>query len=425
MRAINTSPFLTLCRKSLPLLVASWTAATSQSAPISPQADWPGWRGPTADGQAAPGQSIPSTWNETTGVRWTTPIRGRGHGSPSVVGDHLYIATADTSAEEQIVLCLNRKNGNLLWSSVIHKGHLDSGKHRLSSPATSAVACDGERLYVNFPNQGSIFTTALDLNGKILWQQKVCDFVMHQGFGVSPVVHGELVLVNADNKGGGRIAALNRKTGEPVWSHSRPLLPNYTTPSIVTAAGKTQMILSGCNLISSFNPVSGEKLWETQGSTEECVTAAVTDGKRVFVSGGYPRNHLAAIEADGSGRVAWQNPTRVYVPSMLIRDGHLYAALDSGHLACFKSDTGDELWKEKIDRDFYASPVMLGDRIFITNLQSTTSVIQVSPTGSKLLSQNRLGDESLSSPSICGNRIYLRYAKNSDSRQEFISAIGE
>ena len=190
-------------------------------------------------------------------------------------------------------------------------------------------------------------------------------------------------------------------------------------------AGKVQMILSGCNLISSFDPVTGTKLWEIPGSTEECVTAAVTDGKRVFVSGGYPKNHLASIDADGSGRVAWQNQTRVYVPSMLIREGHLYAALDSGHIACFKSDSGDELWKEKVDRDFYASPVMLEDKIFITNLQSNTSIVQVSPTGPKLLSQNKLGDESLSSPVICGNRIYLRFAKNTPARQEFIASIGE
>ena len=85
----------------------------------------------------------------------------------------------------------------------------------------------------------------------------------------------------------------------------------------------------------------------------------------------------------------------------------------------------EELWKEKIDRDFYASPVMLDDLIFITNLQATTSVVKVSPTGAKLIAQNKLGDESLSSPTLCGNRIYLRFAKNGSPRQEFIAAIGE
>lgn len=404
------------------LVLSASLLATAIAAPTE---DWPAWRGPTADGHATPGQSVPTTWNDNSKFSWTTPIPGRGHGSPTVVGNQIFIATAITETEEQIVICLDRKTGKQSWSTTVHKGHLDAGKHRLAGPATATVACDGERLYINFPNQGAIFTTALSLDGKIIWQRKICDFVMHQGFGVSPVIHGDAVLVNADHKGGGTVAALNRKTGDILWSQSRPHLPNYTTPSIVRCAGKTQMILSGCNLISSFDPVTGTKLWEIPGSTEECVTAAVTDGKRVFVSGGYPKNHLAAIEADGSGRVTWQNQTRVYVPSMLMRDGHLYATLDSGHVACFKSDSGEELWKEKIDRDFYASPVMLNDLIFITNLQANTSVIKVAPTGPKLLSQNKLGDESLSSPTICGNKIYLRFAKNGSSRQEFIAAIGD
>jgi hypothetical protein len=273
--------------------------------------DWPAWRGPTADGHATPGQNVPTAWNESTHVLWKTPIPGRGHGSPTVLGNQIFVATADTEQEEQRVLCLNRGDGTLLWSTVVHKGNLDSGKHRLSAPATASLATDGERVYINFPNSRAVFTSALDLTGKLLWQTRICDFVMHQGFGVSPVVHGEAVLVNADHKGGGKIAALNRKTGEMIWSHDRPPLPNYTTPAIVHAAGKLQMILSGCNLISSFDPVSGTRLWEIAGSTEECVTAAVTDGERVFVSGGYPRNHVAAVAADGSGRIAWQNPTRL------------------------------------------------------------------------------------------------------------------
>lgn len=432
-RAIAHSPTLKIMNQNHPApcrhrgLVSLFATALMLSTVPSTAggSDWPSWRGPTADGHATPEQTVPVAWNETTNVLWKTAIPGRGHGSPTVVQNKIFIATAHTEREEQRVLCINRLNGEILWSTVVHRGNLDSGKHRLSAPATAAVACDGDRLYINFTNSRAVYTSALDLDGNLLWQTRICDFVMHQGFGASPVVHAETVLVNADNKGGGKIAALNRKTGALLWSHDRPPVPNYTTPSILRACGKLQMILSGCNLVSSFDPVSGAKLWEIAGSTEECVTAAVTDGERVFVSGGYPRNHVAAVEADGSGRITWQNPTRVYVPSMLLREGHLYAALDSGHIACFHAKSGEELWKEKVDRDFYASPVMLGNRIFITNLQSVTSVVEVSPSGCKIMAQNKMGDESLSSPSICGNRIYLRFATGAPDRQEYIAAIGE
>ena len=385
--------------------------------------DWPGWRGPSADGHASSSQTVPIQWSETDRVRWKTPLRGRGHSSPTLVGDRIYLTTA--TADEQAVICLDRASGRVLWDAVVHRGQVDAGNHRLSNPAAGSVAWDGERLFVNFPNGKGIQTSALTPAGKLLWQTRVADFVMHQGFGSSPVVHGALVLVSADNRGGGKVLALDRATGKIVWSQDRPKIANYTSPAVLQAAGQSQVVLGGCNLISAFDPNSGRKLWEIEGATEECVTTAVTDGQRVFVSGGYPRNNVTAVEADGSGRIAWQNNTRVYVPSMLVRNGHLYAVLDAGQIVCWRADTGAELWREKVDRDFYGSPVMLGDRVYVTNLRGVTFVVEVSPAGAKVLAQNKVGDEALASPAIAGGRVYLRAAKMTPERQDYLWCIGE
>src|SRR5205814_1279682 len=132
-------------------------------------------------------------------------------------------------------------------------------------------------------------TTALDLSGNQLWQAKVADYAVHQGFASSPMVYGDLVLVTADSDIGGVIAALNQQNGKQVWSEPRPKEDNYTSPTVLNIAGKDQLIVSGCKLVSSFNPKSGKKLWEIEGSTIECVTSIVTDGERIFVSGGWPR----------------------------------------------------------------------------------------------------------------------------------------
>ena len=387
--------------------------------------DWPAWRGPRGDGHAAPGQTVPVKWSEAENVLWKTPIRGRGHGSPTVVGDRVYVATADTDKQEQSVIALDRASGRPVWETIVHRGKLETHGHRQASQASSSVVSDGQRLYINFLNDKAVHTTALDPTGKILWQTKVDEFVTHQGFGSSPVVHGSMVLVTADHRGGGAVAGLDAKTGRIAWQQSRPQIANYGSPALVEAAGKTQVVVSGCNLVASFDPKTGQKLWEIEGSTEETVTTPVTDGKRVFVTGGYPRNHLAAIEADGSGRIAWQNGTRVYVPSMLVRDGHLYAVLDAGTAVCWKSDTGEEVWREKVDRDFFASPVMVGNRIYATSLKGVTSVFEATPSSFKLLSQNPVGDEALASPSICGGRVYLRHAKKENARQEYVWCVGE
>jgi len=394
-------------------------------AAVNPDKDWPTWRGPAGNGLASPNQSPPVRWSETENVLWKAVIPGRGHGSPTVVGERVYLATADPERQTQSVLALDRQSGKEVWQTIVHQGTLDTGGHRNSSLASSTVACDGERLFINFLHAGAVQTTALDLNGKKIWQWKICDFVRHQGFGSSPFIHGSLVLVTADHRGGGTVAGLDRRTGQVVWSQSRPKIPNYTSPTVVRAQGREQMVMAGCNLISSFDPQTGKKLWEIDGSTEECVVSMVTDGERVFASGGYPRNHTVAVLADGSGKVAWQNASRLYVPSPIVKDGHLYGVLDAGFAVCWKSDSGEELWKTRLGGDFFASPVMVGDRIFASNVAGKTFVFDATPQSFKSVAENQLGDEAYASPAICGDRIYLRVAKNSGARQEFLYCIGE
>jgi len=411
-------------RLALLLWVGTGIALSSggKSLASDPATDWPAWRGPTRDGIAASGQNPPAKWSETESVLWKSPLPGRGHGSPTVAADRIYLATAE--GEKQIVLCLDRHTGKVVWQSEVHGSGADPGKHANSSAASSTIACDGDRLFINFLNSGAVHTTALDLKGKVLWQQKVCDYVTHQGFASSPALFESLVLVSADHKGGGVIAGLDCKTGKIVWTTTRPKLPNYPTPALVKAHGRTQMVIAGCNLVTSLNPATGEKIWEINGATEECVTTAVTDGERVFVSGGWPKNFTAAVVADGSGKIAWQNNTRVYVPSMIAKAGHLYAVTDAGIAICWKSDTGEELWKERLGGDFYASPVMVGERIYASNVRGQTFVFEATPASFKIIAQNQLGEEAYASPVICDSRLYLRVAKRGDTRQEFLYCVG-
>jgi outer membrane protein assembly factor BamB len=404
--------------KLAPLLLAAF--ATSILA-----ADWPAWRGPTGDGHAAAGQKLPVKWSESENLIWKAEVRGRGHGSPIVMGGQVLLATADVETEEQLVLSFDRATGKSRWEAVVHRGNLNTKGHKISSQASSDVVSDGERLFVNFLNNGAIFTTALDLSGKQLWQRRVCDFQVHQGFGSSPVVYQNIVLVSADHRGGGKMTGLNKLTGEIVWQQDRPPVANYASPGIVNAAGQVQAVLAGCNKVESFDPLTGKKLWSIDGSTEETVVTAVTDGRRVFLGGGYPKNHTMALEADGSGKIAWENVTKTYVPSMIVKSGHVFAVGDAGRAVCWNSATGEERWSEKVDREFYGSPVMADSRIYVTSKGGVTSVFEATPEKFTLLGQNPLGDESFSTPTICDDRIYLRSAKTSATRQEFLWCVGE
>lgn len=392
---------------------------------IDTKRDWPWWRGPTRDGVATPGQTPPLEWSDDKNVLWKVSVPGRGQGSPTVVGEQVFLATADADREVQAVQCFDRKTGQTLWTTEAHRGGWEKKGNAKSTLASASVACDGERVFINFLHAGAVYATALSRDGKQLWQQKVSDFVNHQGYGASPAIYGSLVLIAADNKGTGTIAALDRATGKFVWRNDRPAKPNYTSPILMNVQGREQLIFVGCDLVSSFEPLTGKKLWETEGATTECVTSTVTDGERIFTSGGYPKNHISAVRADGSGKIEWENNARVYVPSMIVRDGHLYGVLDAGVAMCWKSDTGEEVWKGRISGTFSSSLALVNDTLLATNEAGKTYVFKADPSGFQLLGENQLGDEAFATPVICGNRIYHRFAAKVDGkRQEFLACIG-
>ncbi len=387
--------------------------------------DWPWWRGPDRNGIANPDQNPPLKFSPTKNCRWSVSIPGRAHGSATVVGEKIFLQTADEEKKTQGVVCLDRKTGKQLWHTIVHRDGMTQKSNKKASWASSTPACGGELVFVNFITGNAVFTTALDLSGKQVWQTKITDYVIHQGYGSSPAIYENLVIVSADNKGGGAVCGLDRKTGDVVWKNERAELPNYPSPIILKAAGKTQLFLTGIEKISSFDPLTGKTNWEVEGATTECVTSTVTDGKIILTSGGYPKNHVAAVAADGSGKIVWENKTRVYVPSMLIRDGYIYAVTDNGEATCWKSDTGEEMWKERLKTKFSSSPVLVGNRIFVGSEKGEMFVLQVSEKGMKILSRNQLGSEIIATPSICDGEIFLRVADYQDkSRSETLYCFG-
>ena len=385
--------------------------------------DWPWWRGPGRNGIAATDQQPPMVWSETQHVAWKVPIPGRGYGSPIIFGERIFLQTADEATDSQSVLCFERETGKLLWNEQLFASG-GMRKNKKSTAASNTPACDGERIFVNFLNAGAVYTTALDLTGKKLWQQKISSYVIHQGYGSSPALYRSLVIVSADNKGGGAIIALDRQTGEIVWRRERPATPNYPSPILVNVQGRDQVILTGCDLVVSYAPLTGEILWETAGATTECVTSTVTDGSRIFTSGGYPKNHMSAVMADGSAKLVWENQERLYVPSFLYRAGYLYAVLDAGIAGCWKADDGKEMWKARLGGTFSSSPVLVGENIFATNEAGETFVWKADPQRFVELAKNVLGEEVFATPVFVGSRIYYRATEmKGDQRQEYLYCL--
>ena len=328
-----------------------------------PDTDWPNWRGPSHNGIANAGQKPPIHFSATRNVVWKAKVPGRGHGTPIVVGNKVILLTADEQKKVQSVIAYNRSTGQQSWETDVHAGGF-MRHNKKASQANGSLSCDGERVFFNFPNSDGAWTTALGLkDGRIIWQRRITDYVVHQGYGSTPFVYKHLLIVAADNKRAGAIAALDRTNGKIIWKNDRPTKPNYPSPVVFNMDGRDQLILTGCDLVTSLDPLSGKKFWEFPGATTECVSTTVTDGNRIFTSGGYPKNHISAVETDGSGKVTWRNNIRVYVPSMIVKDGFLYAVTDAGIAICWNSATGEQMWKDRLGGTFSASPTLVGENI--------------------------------------------------------------
>jgi outer membrane protein assembly factor BamB len=342
-----------------------------------------------------------------------------------VAGNAVYLATCDEGDGSQSVLAFDRSTGSLLWQQQIHATG-GMRKNERSTAASATLACDGQAVYVAFPNADRLVATALTIDGRQLWQTTISDYVVHQGYGASPLLYGSTVIVAADNKGGGALAALDRASGEIVWRVPRPKTPNYPSPIVHRLFGRDQLIMTGCDKVVSYDPATGEVIWEIEGATTECVTTTVTDGERVYSSGGYPRNHVAAIRADGSGTIDWDINQRLYVPSMVYREGHLYAVLDAGIAVCWEAATGKERWKQRLGGTFSASPVLVGNTILVTSEEGLSHLFRATPDGFESLGENPLGDQVFASPAVCGGRIYFRVADfEGDIRSERLVCVGK
>jgi outer membrane protein assembly factor BamB len=400
------------------------TASLAGAAPIKDD-DWPWWRGPQRNGHAHPDQKLPAKLDGQRDLLWEAEVPGRGHGSPIIVGERVYLVTADEKAETQSLLAYDRRTGQAVWKSEIHRGGLPPKINKKATHASNSPAFDGERLYVTFVNGGAAQTTAVSLQGDKLWTTKITDYVVHQGYGASPQVYKSLLLVSADNKKAGAVCGLDRASGDIVWKVERPKIANYVSPIVHHLDGRDQLVLSGCEKVMSLNPMTGKTLWETKGSTQETVSSIVTDGARIFVSGGWPKNHVHAVEADGSGKVAWRNISRVYVPSMLVHEGYLYAVMDGGAAMCWNCKTGERQWKGLLGGTYYSSPVLLGDRIHVISENGEYSEFKADPAKFERVHRAQIGEQVFATPVVCGGRFYARVAEFVDDvRKEKLLCLG-
>lgn len=381
---------------------------------LSATADWPWWRGPTRNGVAS-NRPVPTAVSDTENLLWKVQVPGRGHSSPIVVGNRVYLTTAVRAEQKHFVLAFDRTTGAKLWQEQVNQGAFPAKNHQKNTEATPSVACDGERLFATFYHHDMVEAVALSFEGKVLWQKKVASFrpkAYEYGYAPSPLIYQNTVIITSEYDGDSFISALDRATGDQVWQTKRLPMISFSSPVVGHVAGKDQLLLSGAGKVSSYDPKKGEPLWSVLGTTLATCGTMVWDDKVVFASGGFPKAETVAVVADGSNKVLWKNNQKCYEQSMLALDGHVYAFNDQGIMFCWRGTDGKEMWRQRLGGLVSASPVLANGNIYWANESGTLFVFKATPEKYDQLAKNQIGDSSFASPAICGGQIFLRVAKD-------------
>ncbi len=390
--------------------------------------DWPWWRGAARDGKSSISETVPTEFSETQNVIWRAAVPGRGHGSPIVIKSLVCVPTADEEQQIHSVVAYDRKSGKQVWKQDLSQGGFPARNHPKNTEASSTLASDGTLIFATFFHHKTIELFALSLEGQVVWKKIAGSFdpkIYEYGYAPSPILYQDLVIATAEYDGDSFISAFRRSDGEKVWSIARPKSISFSSPVIAPVANRPQLLISGQQFVTSYDPSNGKQLWSVLGTTFATCGTMVWDGQNVFASGGFPKAETIAIAGDGSKKILWRNNKKCYEQSMLAHDGHLYALTDNGIAYCWNGRTGEQKWEKRLKGPVSASPVLLGDRILWANEEGSFFVWKASPDNFQLLAENQLGDESFASPAVAGGQLFLRVAKQEDGkRQEYLFCIG-
>ena len=402
---------------------------------------WPHWRGPDATG-FAPRADPPTEWGPDKNVRWKAPLVGRGSATPIVWDDRVFVLAAEktdrkaTPAELPVpdpgferktpapthfyrfhVTCFDRATGRVRWAHVAAEKVPHEGHHGTHSYAAGSPTTDGERLYASF---GSAGTYCYDLDGRLLWSRDLGRLNTRFAWGeaVTPVIHGDALVVNHDQETNGKLYCLDAKTGGTRWAAPRDEKTTWSTPLVTEYGGKTQVVTNGTALVRSYDLATGELLWSCAGMTVNPIPSPVRVGDAAVAMAGYGKSVILSLPLAARGdlgaepKANWRRAAGApYVPSPLLMGGKLYfTQANDALLSVLDAGTGKVLLdRERVPgaNTFYGSPVGAAGRVYLTDRAGTTVVLKEG-AGMEVLATNALNDPIDASPAAVGRELFLR-----------------
>jgi outer membrane protein assembly factor BamB len=380
---------------------------------------WTRWRGPSGQGHVA-GTNYVDTWSDTVNVKWKAAVPGIGHSSPIVWRDYIFLTTSHNDGTRMTMLAYSRSKGALLWETAIPSSGREHTYWKNSHASATAVT-DGERVYASFGTHG---LAAFDFTGKIVWHTKLGDLSNYHGSAGSPVLYKDKVIIYQDHDGtatlGSFVAAFDTRSGKVAWKTDRTARVGWGTPVVIRAGDRDELVINSQARVQAYDPNTGAELWSVRGTTREVIPTPVVGHGLVFCSSGRAGPTLA-IAPGGKGdvtetHVAWSSPKgSPFVPSGLVHGEYLYLVNDmQSILTVHEAKTGKVVYQDRlgtpVKEGFSVSPVAVGDKLFFTNDEGQTFVVQAG-AAFKLLRTNELKARVLASPALVDGIWYWRTDK--------------
>jgi outer membrane protein assembly factor BamB len=381
-------------------------------APLAARADdWPQFRGPAGTGASAE-TAFPLEWSPQKNVRWRTPLTGSGSSSPIVSKGRVFVTVAEDKGKKRSLLCLDRKSGALLWTQTVTLAEAEPTQQ--DNPYCGSTPCaDGERVVV-WHSSGGLH--CYDVDGKALWSRDLGKFAHMWGYGSSPILHGERVVLNCGPGERSFLISLDKKTGKTAWqadeaggSNSK-WIGSWSTPLVVKAEGKEQLLVGLPDHVKAFDPESGKVLWACEG-LGKLVYADVVVADGIGVATGEDEGGNSIGFRLGGERL-WSRPRPMEVGTGVIVAGHLWTVDNGGFVRCTEAATGKEVLKERLDGGAaWSSIVSAGKKHYVTTRSGDTVVCKLDGQAVAVLAVNKLGEPTNATPALSDGDIFLRTSR--------------
>ncbi len=398
---------------------------------LADEASWTRFRGPNGSG-ISDATTVPIRWTEKD-YNWKIDLPGPGHSSPVVWDKRIFVTCGDPTTARRTLLCVDAPTGRTLWQ--YDEPSKTYGQHRDNSYATATPAVDADGVVITWTTPEAVMLLALDLQGRELWRRNLGPLISLQGSGSSPILYQDLVVLANDQEdmerspgrkkdgpnpaGRSFVVAVDRNSGQTRWqTDTKTFLAGYSTPCISQAeGGRPELIFSNtAHGLMAVDPATGEITWEFgQPFLDRAVISPVVASGLVIAGHGAGIRGTRCIAVRPGSSSQRTMPTPAYtiskaipmVPTPLVKDGRLFLWCDDGVVSCLRVATGETLWRERVEGEFYASPVWVAGHVYNVSKQGEV-VVLVAGDAFEVVHRIPLGESSYATPAVAGGVMYLR-----------------